>query len=1228
MATNTTSFSNTPQAKDDVYNDTGLTEDNWWTLGPITLDVMANDLGGNAKTLYSIDNGLEDDALLGSADLLVKDVVGAPDYSLNGATIKITVEGKVSYDASTFSGAFQAQLQALPAGQYLEDTFTYAIRLGNGTLSWATVTVRIAGLNDVPTISGVSAGAVTEDTGVNGVGNLLTSGTLTIVDVDTGQSSFVSQAATTGSNGYGTFSINAAGNWTYTAGNEQGAIQALGAGQSLTDSFTVWSYDGSKSQVVTVTIHGTNDAPVITSGVAARVDENAATDTVIYTATRTDVDAGDSVTWSLTGTDAAAFTIDASGNVRLNASANYEAKASYSINVVATDGAGLTDTKAVAISVNDVNEAPTVTSGPSGSVDENAAPSTVVYAAAASDPDAGDSATWSLSGTDAGAFSVDTSGNVRLNVSANFEAKASYSINVVATDSGGLTDTKPVTISVNNLDEVAPTITSAATADAIYENSGAGQLVYTATSTDTGDIATGTTVYSLKAVDDHAAFSIDASTGEVTLLGDPNYEGKSSYSFTVVATDAAGNASEQVDSRGINNLDEVAPTITSDATADAIDENSGAGQLVYTATSTDTDDIATGSTTYSLKAGSDAGLSIDGVSGAVTLTGNPDFETKASYSFTVLATDAAGNASEQVVSLGINNVNEAPTITTGAIGSVDENAATSTIIYTAIRTDVDAGDTVTWTLTGADAALLSINAAGEVRLLNSADFESKASYSFNVVATDGGNLSDTKAVVVSVNDFNDAPTITSDGTGSVDENAATGTIIYTAIRTDVDAGDTVTWSLTGTDASLLSINAAGEVRLLASPDFETKASYSFNVVATDGGSLSDTKAVVVSVNDVNEAPTAVVLSNTVTNIDENTSTASRIKVADIAITDDALGTNTLSLSGADKLNFEIVGSVLYLKAGVTLDYESKISYAVNVDVDDATVGGSPDASQSFTLNVNDLPEGVAATDLRLVVDTFVTGNSLPSGNFAHFAVTDPDGGGAHSFSMTATSNNGASPASVLTLSSAGVLSAGAGLAQNTVYTLNVTTTQAGASPYTEAFYITTGTNADNGSLTGLGDDVIYGLGGSDIVLAGSGDDTVFGGQGNDHIHGGDGNDVLHGGGGNDTFYFNTPLNATTNVDTIKDFESGSDKISLLKLGLFSNLAGSAGATTLGTDFNTVSQTGGHIVYDGSTGNLYYDADGGSHTLSGPGMDSILFANLTNVNGTTHPTIVASDFVIG
>ena len=139
-----------------------------------------------------------------------------------------------------------------------------------------------------------------------------------------------------------------------------------------------------------------------------------------------------------------------------------------------------------------------------------------------------------------------------------------------------------VSLSINNLDEVSPAITSGAVADAIDENSGSGQVIYTATADDSADISGGVT-FSLSA-DSDAALSIDADTGAVTLSTDPDFEAQSAYNFSVIATDAAGNESAaQAVTLDINNLDEVSPVITSGDTAVAIDENSGC--LLYTSPS-------------------------------------------------------------------------------------------------------------------------------------------------------------------------------------------------------------------------------------------------------------------------------------------------------------------------------------------------------------------------------------------------------------------------------------------------------------------------------------------------------------------------------------------------------------------------------------------------------------------------------------------------------------------
>ena len=121
----------------------------------------------------------------------------------------------------------------------------------------------------------------------------------------------------------------------------------------------------------------------------------------------------------------------------------------------------------------------------------------------------------------------------------------------VTTGSGLTSDPSPaLTITI---DATAPTFTSAGTATAIDENSGAAQTIYTAAATDDSSLS-----YSLKAGnnDDAAAFSIDATSGVVTLTADPDYETQGSYAFTVVATDAAGNSSDQAVALAINDLDD------------------------------------------------------------------------------------------------------------------------------------------------------------------------------------------------------------------------------------------------------------------------------------------------------------------------------------------------------------------------------------------------------------------------------------------------------------------------------------------------------------------------------------------------------------------------------------------------------------------------------------------------------------------------------------------------
>jgi hypothetical protein len=257
-----------------------------------------------------------------------------------------------------------------------------------------------------------------------------------------------------------------------------------------------------------------NQAPTDLSLSASSVDENVATSTVIGTFSTTDPDAGDSFTYSLvSGTgdsDNSAFTIDGDA-LKINASPDFETKSSYNIRVRTTDADGESYEETLTISVNDLNEAPTALNLSASSVDENVAASTVIGTFNTTDPDTGDSFTYSLVfrkvDSDNAAFTIDGD-QLKINASPDFETKSSYNIRVRTTDADGESYEETLTISVNDLNE-APTALSLS-ANSVNENVAANTVIGTFTSTDpdTGDSFTYSLVSGTED-SDNAAFTID-----------------------------------------------------------------------------------------------------------------------------------------------------------------------------------------------------------------------------------------------------------------------------------------------------------------------------------------------------------------------------------------------------------------------------------------------------------------------------------------------------------------------------------------------------------------------------------------------------------------------------------------------------------------------------------------------------------------------------------------------
>ena len=158
------------------------------------------------------------------------------------------------------------------------------------------------------------------------------------------------------------------------------------------------------------------------------------------------------------------------------------------------------------------------------------------------------------------------------------------------------------------------------------------------------------------------------------------------------------------------------------------------------------------------------------------------------------------------------------------------------------------------------------------------------------------------------------------------------------------------------------------------------------------------------------------------------------------------------------------------------------------------------------------------------------------------------------------------------------------------------------------------------SITGnAGANILTGTAFNDVLSGGAKADTLIGGAGDDALVGDDGNDVLTGGAGADTFVFNFAPNAKSNKDTLADFLSGTDVIQMSK-AVFTAISGAIGGLSADQFWSGAGVVASHdaddrIIYNTTTGALYYDADG-----SGSGAK----VQIALLGVTTHPALVHTD----
>ena len=339
----------------------------------------------------------------------------------------------------------------------------------------------------------------------------------------------------------------------------------------------------------------------------------------------------------------------------------------------------------------------------------------------------------------------------------------------------------------------------------------------------------------------------------------------------------------------------------------------------------------------------------------------PDYDTKNSYSVRVKCTDGGGLTYEEAFTITITMVNETPTDISLSSSSVAENTASGTAVGTLSTTDANAGDTFTYTLVsgtgGTDNASFTIDGT-LLKLGFVPDYETKSSYSVRIQTEDAAGETYSEAFTITVTDVNDAPTDIALLNSSVNEGTASGTAVGTLSATDADSGDSATFTLvSGTgDTDNASFTIDGTLLKLGFvPDYDTKNSYSVRVKCTDGGGLTYEEAFTITITMVNETPTDISLSSS--SVAENT--ASGTAVGTLSTTDANAGdTFTYTLvSGTgdtDNASFTIDGTLL--KLGFVPDYETKSSYSVRIQTEDAA---GETYSKVFTVTITDVKEATA-----------------------------------------------------------------------------------------------------------------------------------------------------------------------------------------------------------------------------------------------------------------------------
>ena len=980
----------------------------------------------NKPPVFSDGNNTREVAENTAARRNVGDPIAADDANSDRLTYWLGGDDAAAFTIDTRSG----QLQTKAALDY-ETKSSYSVTVSVSDLKNAsgdadtetddTITVTI----DVTNVE--EPGTVTLSSVQPQVGTKLTA-TLTDPDFDSGNPTWKWEFSSSRSSGW--VDISTAESDTYTPGDGD-----LGKYLRATATYSdgVNSPDTADTAVV-VSDNKVKAAPTVNTEPSfardtdtRRIAENMANANVGAPVTATD--SGDILTYTLGGTDAASFKIgETSGQLQTRDALDYEAKSSYTVTVSVSDGKNAsydadtaTDaTTDVTIDVTNVDEPGKVTLSSSQPQEGTGLTATLT------DPD-GDitGLTWRWARADSkNGFFTD----INTARSATFTpgtGDVDKFLRTTATYIDGEDSNKTAMKVLTNNVQAAPknnsppTFTDGDTVTrSVAENKPVGQNIGDRIdATDGSDTLT----YTLGGTD-AASFAIVATSGQLQTKSALDYETKSSYSVTVTATDPSGASDTITVTITVTNADDEGKVTLSSTQPQVGTE--------LTATLTDPDGVSGNPTWQWASADSTGGL-FTSINGATSATFTPGTRDMGKYlRATASYTDSVGSDNSEVVSASaVRAAGEPPTDSirpafdgNAATRSVAENTAAATNIgapVTATDADTDSGDTLTYSLSGRDAASFAIVASsGQLRTKTTLNYETKSRYSVTVTATDLSGASDSITVTITVTDVNEASVVTGPAAKSYPENG-TGTVA--SYRATDPEGQSVTWSLSGTDSDDFSISTTGKLTFKTPPDYEAPAdanrdnNYLVRVRADDGSHIGDL-AVTVTVTHQNEAP--IVTGNTEVSYPE----AGTAAVGAYRATDDDGASVTWSLSGTDRGDFSIsANGVLTFRNlpnfEAPADANRNNEYLVTVRANDGATTGTTAVKVTVT-DVNEPPSFPDETVILTIAENTAAGRNIGS----RIVAADPDRNSALTYTL-----GGRNAASFLIVAASGQLQTKAGL---------------------------------------------------------------------------------------------------------------------------------------------------------------------------------------------------------